>query len=71
MAKYHIVVPVKDVHGFQHFAVEADSEQAALAEWRKNGGDFVEEDLEVTDLDEANAEAELQDSPTQQHCDQR
>lgn len=62
MAKYHIVVPVKDVHGFQHFAVEADSPEAALAEWKKNGGPLVEEDLEVTDLDEANAEAELQES---------
>jgi len=55
---FHIRVRVSSVHGEQIFAVKADSFLDALEEFRENGGDFVSEELEVTELDMENIQVE-------------
>lgn len=57
MATYHITVPIKAAHGHQVFSVEANNEAEALTIWNRDGGEFVSEEVEVTDLDQDNAEA--------------
>jgi len=49
--KYLVEVPVKSVDGSQSFMIEADSAEKAIAAVRNGGGEFVEDNLEVTELD--------------------
>jgi hypothetical protein len=56
--KYRITVPVKCVSGYQIFDVEAKDEDEAMELFNGGEGEFVDEELEVTDLDKANAEVE-------------
>jgi hypothetical protein len=59
MAKYVVTVPIESVSGWQQFAIEAASEEEAVAKWKKRGGEFLCEDVEITSLDTNAAEASL------------
>ena len=61
MNTYHVRVAVDSVHGYQTFAVEAQSEKEAIAKCRTEGGAYVEQELDVMDLDWSDSSAELQD----------
>ena len=66
MKRYDVMVPVTNIQGHQFWEVDADSEADAIARVRDGGGDFVAEEVEVTELDFANAEAsetEASDEP--------
>lgn len=49
MPRYRISVGVTAVQGSQEYAVVADSEEEALVEFEANGGQFLEEEIEVMD----------------------
>lgn len=55
MKTFHIHVPVDRVDGTQVFAVQAEDELSALAEFNRTGGEFVQEELEVVALDKSGA----------------
>jgi len=56
--KYHVIVPVLAVSGYQIFSVEAATEEEAVQKWKDEGGEFVSEEVEVTDLDHDGLQAE-------------
>ena len=45
--EYDIQVDIVGASGVQEFRVEAVSEKEALAEFKKNGGQFIAEDVHV------------------------
>lgn len=59
--RYIVSVPVLEAEGRQRFAVDAESPEEAIAEWKRTGGDFLDEEAEITALDHHNAKAEEDD----------
>jgi hypothetical protein len=57
MSKYIVTVDVIHATGTQSWEVEADSPQDAIDKYNKGGGDFLFEDIEVTDLAEPDINA--------------
>jgi len=57
MTRYHVSVPVDTCDGFQVFEVEAESEDEAIRKLEREGGKFVEEEVEVGGLRSGEAEA--------------
>ena len=41
-----------NARGTQYYEIEADSEQDALKKFNDGGGEFVDEDIEVTDIED-------------------
>lgn len=56
MKTYHISTSVKEVHGTQVWAVQAESPSEALAKYESTGGEFVAEEIEVQRLAEPTLE---------------
>ncbi len=50
MPRYEINVTVSSAQGHQTYAVEAESPEAVIAEFERNGGEFLEEEVEVMDF---------------------
>lgn len=48
--RYEIRCDVEAAGGWQSFAVEAESEAEALAKFKEHGGEFLYEEVEVTEL---------------------
>ena len=57
---YLVVVQVKRAEGSQTFRVKASSEADAIKRFKSSGGEFVEEEVEVVDLDIDGAEVQLE-----------
>ncbi len=54
--RYEIEIAVKAAEGFQIWAVEADTPDEAIRQFRDHGGEFVEQEVSVTQLDFDDAE---------------
>ena len=56
--KYSIMVPVEHCSGYQFWEIEAKSIEEAKIKFVDGGGDFLDEEIEVTSLDYDNMEVE-------------
>lgn len=52
MKTYVIETRIKAVHGFQLWEVDAESQEAAKEAFKAGGGRFVDEEVEVTQIEE-------------------
>lgn len=50
--KYIVQTQVKSAEGWQHWHVEANSPEEAIANYKAGKGEFAEEDVEVVSLEE-------------------
>ena len=52
MKKYYVTAEILHATGYQTYSVLANSEEEAIKELNDGGGEWVEEDVEITDLGE-------------------
>ena len=50
MSKYLVICTITKASGNQFFEVEANSEDDAIAKWKNGECEFIEEEVEVTDI---------------------
>jgi hypothetical protein len=58
MTTYYITSEVKSVAGWQQWRVEAESEEEALRLFRQGDVEFVDEEIEVQDIEDENVQIE-------------
>ena len=59
LQEYYVSVPIGSARGFQFWTVRAKSAEDAIQRIKNGGGEFADDQIEVTDLEFDNATAEL------------
>lgn len=59
--KFTVRVRIKEANGFQVFRVEAEDTIAARIAFRRGGGEHIDDEIEVTELDTDDIEIELEE----------